>query len=94
MTLREQMPVWIVVGIALFVNFLTFGLHILPEIVASIARWVGLAGLAYLSYRRGSITTWILFALVFGAEVGHTFPAGAEWYSVLSKIFIKLIKNF
>lgn len=93
MTLREQMPVWIVVGIALFINFLAFGLHILPDVVASIARWVGLAGLAYLSYRRGSVTTWILFALVFGAEVGHTFPAGAEWYSVLSKIFIKLIKT-
>ncbi|AEE50196.1 dicarboxylate/amino acid:cation symporter [Haliscomenobacter hydrossis] len=93
MTLREQLPVWIVVGVALFINFLAYGLHILPDVVASIARWVGLAGLAYLSYRRGSITTWILFALVLGAEVGHTFPGGADWYNVLSKVFIKLIKT-
>jgi hypothetical protein len=82
LTLREQLPVWIVVGVALFINFLAYGLHVLPDLVATIARWIGLAGLAYLAYRRGSITTWILFALILGAEVGHTLPGGAEWYNV------------
>ncbi len=93
LTLREQLPVWIVVGVALFINFLAYGLHVLPDLVATIARWIGLAGLAYLAYRRGSITTWILFALILGAEVGHTLPGGAEWYNVMSKVFIKLIKT-
>jgi proton glutamate symport protein len=49
--------------------------------------------LAYACYRRKSLTTWILFSMVIGAEVGHDFPVIAQEMKLVSKIFLKLIKT-
>jgi len=62
-----------------------------PALVA--ARWTALAGLvAYAAVRR-SLTTWILVAMVLGAELGHDAPAAAVSLRVLSLVFLRMIKT-
>ena len=90
---KSTIWVWAIVTVAAFINWLAFGPKVLPEIAADTSRWVALAALGYATWKKKSLTVWILFALVLGAEIGHTFPAGADWYNVLSKIFIKMIKT-
>src|SRR5437588_5610082 len=46
----------------------------------------------YALFRR-SLTTWIVVAMLVGAEIGHDFPAQAEKLRVLSSIFLNLIKT-
>lgn len=82
-----------IVAISLLVNWLSYGAHAVPESIAVSLRWVSLGALGFLAWKRRSITSWILFALIFGAELGHDLPAYAEWYNVFSKIFIRLIKT-
>lgn len=67
-------------------------IHIDPK-VSAIVRWLAIAGLTYLVWQRKSLTTWILFSMVIGAEFGHDFPAIASELKVVSKIFLKLIKT-
>jgi proton glutamate symport protein len=43
--------------------------------------------------RRGSLTTWILVAVVVGAAFGHYFPEAATSLRILSTIFIRLIRT-
>ena len=58
-----------------------------------IARWVAIVALLAFAGRRRSLTTWILVAIVVGAEVGHDFPAVAANLRVLSQIFLRLIRT-
>lgn len=81
------------VSLAAMVNWLAYGPQILPNEVAVAARWLALLGLGYLAWHRNNITTWILYALLFGAELGYDLPAYADWYNVFSKIFIRMIKT-
>lgn len=91
--LRTNAWAWILVSIAAIVNWMAFGPELLPTMAASATRWVAILAMAYLTWKRGSLTVWILFSLVLGAEIGHDLPQFADWYNVLSKIFIKLIKT-
>ena len=59
----------------------------------AILRWIAIGGMAYWVYKRNSLTTWILFSMVIGAEFGHDFPEIATGLKVVSKIFLKLIKT-
>jgi proton glutamate symport protein len=63
-----------------------------PVVTASI-RWVAILSVGYLVWKRKSLTTWILFSMVIGAEFGHDFPVIASEFKVVSKIFLKLIKT-
>ncbi len=65
----------------------------IPESVMFTLRWLGIAGLAVFSYNRKSLTTWILFSMVVGAEIGHDFPETAVKLQLLSKVFLKMIKT-
>ncbi len=65
----------------------------IPWSVMFTLRWLAIAGLAVFSYNRKSLTTWILFSMVVGAEIGHDFPATAVKLQLLSKIFLKMIKT-
>ena len=56
------------------------------------SRWLAIAALVA-SRRRKSLTTWILVAIVIGAEVGHDFPGVAANLRVLSQIFLRLIRT-
>ena len=63
-----------------------------PAVEAAI-RWIAIAGLTYWVWKRKSLTTWILFSMVIGAEFGYDFPIIASELKVVSKIFLKLIKT-
>ncbi len=56
-------------------------------------RWLLLAGLLLHAWRRRSLTTWILVAMVVGAEVGHDWPQVGVGMRLLSLIFIRMIKT-
>src|SRR5215470_1923838 len=56
-------------------------------------RWTAVLGLVLYGVLRRSLTTWILVAMVVGAEVGHDWPAIGISLRVLSQIFLRLIKT-
>ncbi|MBA9079290.1 MULTISPECIES: dicarboxylate/amino acid:cation symporter [Rufibacter] len=65
----------------------------LSEPVLFAFRWLAIGGLVLFGFQRKTLTTWILVALVMGAEIGHDFPAFGINLQVLSKIFLKMIKT-
>jgi len=56
-------------------------------------RWTLVGGLALWAYGRRSLTAWILFSMVVGAEVGYDWPQTAVAMRLLSQIFIRMIKT-
>jgi proton glutamate symport protein len=58
-----------------------------------IVRWAVIVALLVFAARRQSLTTWILVAIVVGAEIGHDFPGVAANLRVLSQIFLRLIRT-
>lgn len=65
----------------------------LPHAVLFSLRWIALALLFAYAILRRSLTTWIVFSMLLGAEIGHDFPAFATNLRVLSQIFLALIKT-
>ena len=63
-----------------------------PGLIAAV-RWLGIAALVVHGYSRRSLTTWILVAMVAGAEIGHDWPAVGQNLRILSLIFLRLIKT-
>lgn len=61
-----------------------------PLLVGS--RWFVLAFIFIHAMRKRSLTTWILFSMLAGAEFGHDFQALAIHLNIISKIFLNLIK--
>lgn len=57
------------------------------------ARWIAISWFSYLCYKRKSLTTWILFSMIIGAEFGFDFPGVATELKIVSQIFLKLIKT-
>ena len=69
------------------------GWFAIPDTILFAVRWMAILGLAIFTFNRKSLTTWILFSMVVGAEVGHDFPEVAVKLQLLSKIFLKMIKT-
>jgi proton glutamate symport protein len=65
----------------------------IPAGVLTASRWLAIAGLALWSKERRSLTAWILFSMIVGAEIGHDWPGGAQNARTLSLIFLSLIKT-
>src|SRR5687768_6040195 len=65
----------------------------IDPVITAIIRWIAILGLTYWVWKRKSLTTWILFSMVIGAEFGYDFPAIASQLNVVSKVFLKLIKT-
>ena len=57
------------------------------------SRWITWAWLVLYAIRKKSLTTWILLSMVIGVEIGLNFPDFAQNLSVLSKIFLRLVKT-
>jgi proton glutamate symport protein len=57
-----------------------------------LSRWAFIAVLAGYALRRRSMTSWILFAMVAGAEIGHDWPQTANAMRLISQIFLRLIR--
>jgi proton glutamate symport protein len=56
-------------------------------------RWITLLiGILY-GISVNGLTTWIMIAMVLGAEIGYTFPQVGVQLEIFSKIFLKLIKT-
>ena len=86
-----------IIGIVLIALCITSieiaGFFPINSMAASIIRWIAILAIAYWVYKKNSLTSWILFSMVIGAEFGHDFPAIASELKVVSKIFLKLIKT-
>jgi proton glutamate symport protein len=57
-----------------------------------VLRWAGLAALVTDGWRRKSLTYWIFFSMLLGAEIGFDTPRFAAHLRLLSDIFLRLIK--
>src|SRR6266705_3343296 len=58
-----------------------------------IIRWLAISGFMAYSFKRKSLTMWILVAMVVGAEIGNDWPDIAIKLRLLSLIFLSLIKT-
>ncbi len=64
-----------------------------PAGMLMVSRWSAIAVLTAYAVRKRSLTTWILVAMVIGAEVGHDFPEVGNGVRVLSQLFLRLIRT-
>ena len=57
------------------------------------SRWITWVFVILYAFNKKSLTTWILVSMIIGIEIGLNFPHFAQNLSVLSKIFLRLIKT-
>jgi proton glutamate symport protein len=57
------------------------------------SRWIAWLAFTVYAVNKRSLTTWILFSMIIGVEIGLNFPAFAQNLRVLSIIFLRLIKT-
>jgi proton glutamate symport protein len=69
------------------------GHYLGPPLLGPFGRWLAIAGISVHGCRRRSLTTWILIAMIVGAEIGHDWPEFAVSLRVLSQIFLRMIKT-
>jgi proton glutamate symport protein len=65
----------------------------LPTPFLAGARWLVIAFAFVYALRKRSLTTWILFSMLAGAEFGHDFQDVAIHLNIISKIFLNLIRT-
>ena len=65
----------------------------IPLALLVASRWGAIAAIVWVALRRRSLTTWILVAMVVGAEVGHDLPTVATELRIFSLVFLRLIKT-
>jgi proton glutamate symport protein len=63
-----------------------------PKLI-TVFRAIALASFFADAVLRRSLTTWIVFSMFLGAEIGYDFPAFASNLRVLSQIFLQLIRT-
>src|SRR5580658_9338952 len=80
------------VGALLFLLGAGWAIVLGPQLWITVLRWVGLLGMAAAGFRGRSLTYWIFFSMLLGAEIGLDRPAVAEHLRLLSDIFLRLIK--
>src|SRR5437762_9787048 len=59
----------------------------------TVIRWIVILVCVGYAWRRKSLTTWILAAMIVGAEVGNDWPGVAVNLRLLSLIFLNLIRT-
>src|SRR6266850_4477047 len=95
-TVKQKLALAAMVAITLAailtgLNYLNL-VHI-NTVVLVVVRWLAIGCVFGYAAARRSLTTWILVAMVAGAEFGHDFPTVAVQARVLSQIFLRLIKT-
>ena len=58
----------------------------------TVVRWIAILAFAGYAFKKKSLTAWIFFGMLAGAEFGHDWPAKAVALQVLGTIFLRLIK--
>ncbi|PYQ16082.1 MAG: dicarboxylate/amino acid:cation symporter [Acidobacteria bacterium] len=87
----RAIAVWLVLGAGLLLA--AGGALAGGDTTGFAGRWIAIAGLGVYAFRRRSLTTWILVAMILGAEIGHDWPQAAVSLRVLSQIFLRMIKT-
>ena len=64
-----------------------------PPFLLTGSRWITWFFVILFAVRKKSLTTWILVSMIIGVEIGLNWPEFAQNLSVLSKIFLRLIKT-
>jgi proton glutamate symport protein len=86
--------IFVLLSIATILHFLHFYTSIqLPSLALIAVRWVTWLFVIVFAFNKKSLTTWILVSMIIGIEIGLNFPEFAQNLSVLSKIFLRLIKT-
>ncbi len=80
------------IGLLLFLTGAVLPLFLLAHSWFAVVRWLGVAALGMDGWRRKSLTYWIFFSMLLGAEIGFDAPHFAEHLRLLSDIFLRLIK--
>src|ERR1700757_1993486 len=65
----------------------------IPGILLVSFRWIAIGAFGLYAFARRSLTTWIFFAMLAGAALGHDWPQAAINLRVLGQIFLRLIKT-
>ena len=88
----------LLLAIALFsfvaaLSFFNLEVRPLPPSLLLGVRWLAIGSLLLHGFYRRTLTTWILVAMVAGAEIGHDWPGVAINLRVISVVFLRLIKT-
>lgn len=89
----KLLTIFIVFIAVLFTSLDGLGMLSFQPVAGAVIRWLAIGFLTYWVWKRKSLTTWILFSMVIGAEFGYDFPEIATGLKVVSKVFLKLIKT-
>ncbi|MFN8239625.1 MAG: cation:dicarboxylase symporter family transporter [Bacteroidales bacterium] len=85
---------WAVITIALaLLAFSAYNILHLPSWTLVLSRLSVVAVLIFYAFKKKSLTTWILVAMVAGAVFGYELPEAGKKLQVLSDIFLRLIKT-
>ena len=86
--------IFVLLSIAAVLHFLHYYVHVqFPSNVLVASRWITWVFVILYAFNKKSLTTWILVSMIIGIEIGLNFPQFAQNLSVLSKIFLRLIKT-
>jgi proton glutamate symport protein len=86
--------IFVFLSIATVLHFLRYYTSVqLPSLVLVASRWIAWVFVILYAFNKKSLTTWILVSMIIGIEIGLNFPQFAQNLSVLSKIFLRLIKT-
>src|ERR1700734_375239 len=80
------------IGVGIFAAGALLSVFLGLHLWLALLRWAGLAVIAAVGWRRGSLTYWIFFAMLLGGEIGLDPPQFAEHLRVFSDIFLRMIK--
>jgi proton glutamate symport protein len=82
--------VWTAAAVLAFLNF--YDVAVVPPAILLVSRWAAIVVLVAYALRRRSLTTWIVVAIVLGAEIGNDWPAVGTGLRIVSQIFLRLIR--
>src|SRR5215203_3315156 len=91
---RIILIIFVLLTAVTILHILNFYFHVaFPHLLLVGSRWLTWLFVIAFAVRKKSLTTWILVSMIVGVELGLNFPDFAQNLSVLSKIFLRLIKT-
>ena len=86
--------IFVLLTIATVLHLINFYFHLpIHPLVLIGSRWITWLFVILFAFQKRSLTTWILVSMIIGTEIGLNFPHFAQNLTVLSKIFLRLIKT-
>jgi len=86
--------IFVLLGIVTVLHLFNYYLSLnVPQTILIASRWITWVFVIIFAVRKKSLTTWIMVSMIIGVEIGLNFPVFAQNLSVLSKIFLRLIKT-